>query len=107
MYSQLTLILIDLAVLPKCKQFESFTVVRSHIMEIDDELCTETFLANLISYMPNKDDDLKIMEKYQKGPVEDCEELDIPEQFTIEVIDPIIYCYRKILKFFPLLFLDA
>ena len=54
-------------------------------MQFDDELCTDTFLGNLISYVPSKDDDLNVMKKYQDGPVEDCEELDIPEQFTIEV----------------------
>jgi hypothetical protein len=74
-----------LAVLPKCKNFDNFVEVRLHIMKVDDELCTETFLGNLLSYVPSKDDDLKIMQKYMDGPAEDCEELDIPEQFTIEV----------------------
>jgi hypothetical protein len=55
-------------------------------MKVNDELCTETFLGNLIAYVPSKDDDLKKMEKYQKETPEVCEEdLDIPEQFTIEV----------------------
>lgn len=54
-------------------------------MKFDDELCTETFLSNLKAYVPSKDDDLKIMKKYQDGPVESCIDLDIPEQFIIEV----------------------
>jgi len=36
-------------------------------MKINDELCTETFLGNLIAYVPSKDDDLKLLEKYQKA----------------------------------------
>lgn len=75
-----------MAVLPKAKNFDNFVDVRLHIMKVDDELCTETFLGNLISYVPSKDDDLQVMQKYLNGPAEDCEELDIPEQFTIEVI---------------------
>jgi hypothetical protein len=54
-------------------------------MAVDDILCVDTFLGNLISFAPTKDDDLKVMQKYLDGPPEDCEELDIPEQFTVEV----------------------
>lgn len=78
--------IIDLAVLPKVKAYPNFAEVRLDIMKINDELCTETFLGNLIAYLPSKDDDLKLLEKYQKETPEVCEEeLDIPEQFTIEV----------------------
>lgn len=72
--------------LPKVKAYPNFAEVRLDIMKINDELCTETFLGNLIAYVPSKDDNLKVMEKYQKETPEVCEEeLDIPEQFTIEV----------------------
>lgn len=74
-----------MAVLPRCKTFENFEQVRIHIMQFDEELCSETFLSNLKMFVPSKDDDLKIMKKYQEGPIEACEELDIPEQFIIEV----------------------
>lgn len=74
-----------MAVLPRCKTFENFEEVRIHIMQFDDELCTDTFLSNLKMFVPTKDDDLKVMKKYQAGPAEDCDELDIPEQFIIEV----------------------
>lgn len=71
--------------LPRCKNFDDFAQVRTHIMMFDDELCSETFLSNLKTYIVSKDDDLKIMKKYQDGPVEACLELDTPEQFIIEV----------------------
>lgn len=74
-----------MAVLPKVKPYPNFAEVRLDIMKINDDLCTETFLGNLIAYVPSKDDDLKLLEKYQKETPEVCEELDIPEQFTIEV----------------------
>jgi hypothetical protein len=77
--------LVDLAVLPRVKMYPNFAAVRLEIMKVNDELCTETFLGNLIAYVPSKDDDLKKMEKYQKETPEVCEELDIPEQFIIEV----------------------
>ena len=66
-------------------------------MKVNDELCTETFLGNLIAYIPSKDDDLKLLEKYQKETPEVCEELDIPEQFTIEVCILIVI---KIIAFY-------
>lgn len=84
-YSTPTMCFIDLAVLPRCKNFDDFSEVRLHIMKFDDELCTETFLGNLNTYIASKDDDLKIMKKYQEGPIEACIDLDIPEQFIIEV----------------------
>ena len=74
-----------MAVLPKVKQYNSYAEVRLEIMKINDEICTETFLGNLLAYVPSKDDDLKLMEKYLTGEPEACEELDFPEQFTIEV----------------------
>lgn len=54
-------------------------------MKIDDALCTDTFLGNLINFLPTKDDNLTLMQKFLEGPPEACNELDIPEQFTIEV----------------------
>lgn len=62
-------------------------------MRVDDDLCTETFLGNLISYLPTKDDKLDVMKKYLEGPPEACEELDTPEQFTVEVVSnaPVIH----------------
>lgn len=78
--------ILDLAVLPRVKLYPNFAAVRLEIMKVNDELCSETFLGNLIAYIPSKDDDLKMMEKYQKATPEVCEEeLGIPEQFTIEV----------------------
>lgn len=76
---------IDIAILPKIKQFDTYKDVAQHIMAMDDKLCTETFLINLISYLPNRHDDLVTMNKYLEGPEEDCQKLDLPEQFTIEV----------------------
>ena len=63
----------------------TYPEVRRQILFMDDELCTETFLSNLIQYTPNKDDDLKKMEKYLKASDEERLELDYPEQFTIQV----------------------
>lgn len=76
---------LDIAVLPKLKQYSSFAQVRERILAVDDELCTETFLSNLILYAPTKDDDLRTMEKYMEASDEEKAKLDIPEQFTIEV----------------------
>jgi hypothetical protein len=61
--------------------------VRDHILAMDDKLCTETFLINLITYCPSRDDDLVTMQKYLDGPKEDCQKLDLPEQFIIEVFN--------------------
>jgi hypothetical protein len=79
------------------KPYPNFAEVRLDIMKVNDELCTETFLGNLIAYIPSKDDDLKLLEKYQKETPEVCEELDIPEQFTIEVCILIVI---KIIAFY-------
>jgi hypothetical protein len=76
---------LDIAILPKIKQFDSYKEVAQHILAMDDKLCTEIFLINLITYAPNRDDDLITMKKYLDGPVEECQKLDLPEQFTIEV----------------------
>ncbi|KAG1193609.1 hypothetical protein G6F70_009036 [Rhizopus microsporus] len=88
---------INLAVLPKCKAFDTFVDVRKSIMRVDDNLCTETFLGNLISYLPTKDDKLDVMKKYLEGPPEACEELDTPEQFTVEMHR--MYRYEQRIQF--------
>jgi hypothetical protein len=53
---------------------------------MDDKLCTEIFLINLITYAPSRDDDLALMQKYLDGSVDDCQKLDLPEQFSVEVV---------------------
>lgn len=83
---------LDIAVLPKVKQYSSFAQVRERILAVDDELCTETFLSNLILYAPTKDDDLRTMEKYTEASDEEKAKLDIPEQFTIEVYTHTLQC---------------
>jgi hypothetical protein len=88
---------INLAILPKCKTFESFVEVRKAIMKIDDALCTDTFLGNLINFLPTKDDNLTLMQKFLEGPPEACDELDIPEQFTIEMFR--MYRYEQRIHF--------
>ncbi|KAG0177062.1 hypothetical protein DFQ29_005302 [Apophysomyces sp. BC1021] len=88
---------INIAILPKVKQYQSNQEVRAHILSIDDELCNDTFLGNLISYAPNKDDDLKKMEKYMAASEEECEELDLPEQFVVEMMK--IYRYETRIHF--------
>lgn len=52
---------------------------------MDDSFCTDIFLSNLIAFAPTNDDDLKTMEIYMKKSPEECDELDVPEQLTIEV----------------------
>lgn len=70
-------------------------------MQIDDELCTEVFLSNLLAYAPNNDDKIDVMKKYLQGPPEACVELDLPEQFTVEVFLVLflhymcVYAYSK------------
>jgi hypothetical protein len=76
---------IDIVIFPKIKHFDSYKDVRDHILAMDDKLCTETFLINLITYSPSRKDDLVTMQKFLDGPEEDCQKLDLPEQFTIEV----------------------
>ena len=76
---------IDIVIFPKIKHFDSYKDVRDHIIAMDDKLCTETFLINLITYCPNRDDDLVTMQKFLEGPEENCAQLDLTEQFTIEV----------------------
>lgn len=75
---------IDLAVLPKIKNMP-LVEVRRKILHMDDAFCTDIFLSNLLTFAPNNDDDLKTMEIYMKKTPEECEELDLPEQLTIEV----------------------
>lgn len=76
---------IDIAVIPKLKHFDDFTLVRQSILKLDDALCKETLLANLLMYAPSQEDDLVTMQKYMDATTEECALLDIPEQFTIEV----------------------
>ncbi|OBZ86184.1 Disheveled-associated activator of morphogenesis 1 [Choanephora cucurbitarum] len=88
---------INIAILPKIKQFGSYKKVIQHIQMMDDKLCTETFLINLTAYLPSRDDDLTLMQKYLKGPEEKCQELDYPEQFIIEMAR--MYRYETRLKY--------
>lgn len=76
---------LDIVIFPKIKQFGSYKEVRDHILAMDDKLCTETFLVNLITYCPNREDDLGVMKSFLNGPEKDCQKLDPPEYFTIEV----------------------
>lgn len=88
---------IDIAILPQIKQLGSFKATQQHILAMDDKLCTETFLINLISYIPHKEDNLDLMQKYLKASEEECAKLDLPEQFTIEMMK--IYRYEVRLKY--------
>lgn len=74
----------DLAVIPKIKNM-AMLEVRQKILYMDDAFCTDIFLSNLLAFAPTNDDDLKTMEIYMKKTPEECEELDLPEQLTIEV----------------------
>ncbi|CEG81054.1 hypothetical protein RMATCC62417_15298 [Rhizopus microsporus] len=88
---------INIAILPQIKQLGSFKATQQHILAMDDKLCTETFLINLISYIPHKEDNLVLMQKYLKASEEECAKLDLPEQFTIEMMK--IYRYEVRLKY--------
>lgn len=83
--------------MPKIKHFDSYKEVAQHILVMDDKLCNEIFLINLITYAPSRDDNLVLMQKYLDGPEEDCLKLDQPEQFTIEMMR--MYRYESRLKF--------
>ncbi|KAG1085104.1 hypothetical protein G6F42_021530 [Rhizopus arrhizus] len=83
--------------MPKIKHFDSYKEVAQHILAMDDKLCNEIFLINLITYAPSRDDNLVLMQKYLDGPEEDCLKLDQPEQFTIEMMR--MYRYESRLKF--------
>ena len=74
----------DLTILSKIKHL-TYKEVRRQILYVDDELCTETFVSNLIQFAPNKDDDTKMMEKYVAASEEERLELDFPDQFIVEV----------------------
>lgn len=74
----------DLAILPKIKNM-TMKEARRQLLQMDEQLCTETFISNLIAYLPSKDDDIRTMEKYMKESDEKRAELDYPEQFTVEV----------------------
>lgn len=63
----------------------TFKEARRQLLQLDEQLCTETFISNLIAYLPSKDDDTRTMEKYMKESDEKRAELDYPEQFTVEV----------------------
>ncbi|CAO3642143.1 unnamed protein product [Cunninghamella blakesleeana] len=89
---------INITVLPKVKQFGDFNVVRKKIMQLDDDICTEIFLTNLISSLPSQEDDLKTMEHYiNTKDDEESKKLDIPEQFTVEMMKT--YRYKERLNF--------
>lgn len=76
--------MIDLAILPKIKNM-TFKDARRQLLQMDEQLCTEIFISNLIAFLPNKDDDMRTMEKYMKESDEKRAELDYPEQFVVEV----------------------
>ncbi|KAG1160361.1 hypothetical protein G6F37_004064 [Rhizopus arrhizus] len=86
-----------IAILPQIKQLGSFKEARKHILAMDDRLCTETFLINLMTYIPNKEDNLVVMQKYIQASEAECMKLDLPEQFTIEMMR--IYRYEARLKY--------
>ncbi|CAO3592005.1 unnamed protein product [Absidia cylindrospora] len=88
---------INIAVIPKLKQFDDFVSVRQHILQLDDTLCKETLLTNLLMYAPSQEDDLITMHKYMDATPEECALLDIPEQFTIEMNK--MYRYQERLRF--------
>ncbi|KAI8989404.1 hypothetical protein BDB01DRAFT_848579 [Pilobolus umbonatus] len=88
---------INIAILSKLKHFASYKDVRQHILLMDDKLCTETFLINLITYLPGKEDDMIAMKRYLKSPENSWNKLDLPEQFTLEMMT--IYRYESRLKF--------
>ncbi|KAG1446827.1 hypothetical protein G6F56_009453 [Rhizopus delemar] len=89
---------INIAILPQIKQLGSFKETRRHLLAMDDKLCTETFLTNLITYLPNKDDDLTTLQKYlDNSSDQEREALDLPEQFTVEMMS--IYRYQTRLKY--------
>ncbi|KAI7869247.1 hypothetical protein BDF14DRAFT_1951245 [Spinellus fusiger] len=76
---------------------KSRNIIRALVIAVDDTLCNDTFLGNLIAYAPSKDDDLVKMNKYMVASDEECEELDIPEQFTVQMMK--IYRYETRLQF--------
>jgi hypothetical protein len=88
---------INIAILPQIKQLGSFKEARKHILAMDDRLCTETFLINLMTYIPNKEDNLVVMQKYIQASEAECMKLDLPEQFTVEMMR--IYRYEARLKY--------
>ncbi|KAI8143924.1 hypothetical protein BJV82DRAFT_609883 [Fennellomyces sp. T-0311] len=88
---------LNITVLPRLKHYESFAQVRHHILSVDDQLCTETLLSNLIQYAPSNDDDLKTMEKYVNASDEERKALDTPEQFIVEMMK--VYRYEARLQF--------
>ncbi|KAI8072909.1 formin homology 2 domain-containing protein [Gongronella butleri] len=89
---------ISIAVLPRAnKHADSFEQVKREIMAVNDDLCTDTFLSNLIAFVPDKKDDIKLMEKYLKSYPENIDELAEPDQFTIIMMS--MYRYEQRLQF--------
>ncbi|RCH85758.1 hypothetical protein CU098_001424, partial [Rhizopus stolonifer] len=87
---------INIAILPHIRQLKTFKEAQRHILAMDDKFCTETFLINLLSYIPSKEDNLTLMQKYVDNK-EECDKLDLPEQFTVEMMR--IYRYEHRLKY--------
>ena len=98
---------IGIAVLPRAnKHADSFEQVKREIMAVNDDLCTDTFLSNLIAFVPDKKDDIKLMEKYLKAYPENIDELAEPDQFTIIVSKLcFVVCKNKKCSFLPLFLL--
>ncbi|KAI9280811.1 hypothetical protein BY458DRAFT_531768 [Sporodiniella umbellata] len=57
----------------------------------------KNFLTNLLTYLPDKSDDLVSLERYMGSTEEARETLDLPEQFTVEMMS--IYRYEPRLKY--------
>jgi hypothetical protein len=79
------LFLIDIAIFPKIRPIGTFKDVVKHILAMDDKLCTEIFLINLISCLPSHMDDKVKLETFMNASEEECEKLDQPEQFILQV----------------------
>lgn len=66
--------------------YPNFAEVRRDIMKFNEQLCIEIFLSNLKDLKPDARDNTTLMLKYQNDPNEAWDELDIAEQFTLEVL---------------------
>ncbi|KAI8067755.1 hypothetical protein BC940DRAFT_300394 [Gongronella butleri] len=87
---------INIAVLPKLKSYKTFAEVREQMMQVNDDLFTETLLTNLLANVPSKEDDQKVLEKYLK-PDANMDDLDTPEQLTITLMQ--LDRYKERLQF--------
>ncbi|ORX46807.1 actin-binding FH2 [Hesseltinella vesiculosa] len=87
---------LHIAVLPKLKRYGSFDDVREEMMRLNDSLFTETLLTNLLANAPSKEDDQKTLNKYL-APDAAVQDLDVPEQLTIEMMK--LYRYKERLQF--------